>query len=145
VEAVSSELSTGAKAGIGVGVSLGVLALAAILFFVFWRRRRQDRPKSTSESAELDAPSYEAGYSDQNPQSHVSGMHMDGMQGGSAGGIVEHYKPPEELASAEVMELGVGQHMVGGADGKFGGVGGENQVWELDGGSAVGSWADVKR
>lgn len=36
----SGGLSSGAKIGIGVGVPLGVLALAAIVFFLLWRRRQ---------------------------------------------------------------------------------------------------------
>lgn len=39
----SSGLSTGAKIGIGVGVPLAVIALAALGFIIFWRRRRQNK------------------------------------------------------------------------------------------------------
>lgn len=48
--APSQGLSTGAKAGIGVGIALGALALLALAFFIYQKRRnayaraRQDSP-----------------------------------------------------------------------------------------------------
>ncbi|KAK9478407.1 hypothetical protein V1514DRAFT_331217 [Lipomyces japonicus] len=41
-----SSLSTGGKVGIGVGVPVGVLLLAALVFFLFWRHRRDKRERA---------------------------------------------------------------------------------------------------
>jgi hypothetical protein len=44
-----SELSTGAKAGIGIGAVLGAAAIAALIFFViWWRRSKKDQDGTTN-------------------------------------------------------------------------------------------------
>lgn len=53
----SSELSTGAKAGIGVAVSLVVLALLSIGLFLFFRRRRARDSRQDELPPEVEARS----------------------------------------------------------------------------------------
>lgn len=56
---VSTPLSDGAKAGIGVGAGVGGLAIIAAFLFWFMRRRRQKRIDNTNmEKAELAAEGY---------------------------------------------------------------------------------------
>lgn len=53
-----SGLSSGAKAGIGVGVGCGALLMGFAGFFLFCRRRRQNKP--TPEMSSPEAPPYVA-------------------------------------------------------------------------------------
>jgi hypothetical protein len=44
-----SELSTGAKAGIGIGAALGAVAIAALIFFIiWWRHSKKDQDGTTN-------------------------------------------------------------------------------------------------
>ncbi|KAK4958052.1 hypothetical protein LTR10_004477 [Elasticomyces elasticus] len=45
-----TRLSNGASAGIGVGVALGAIAIAAVLAFVLWRRKKSNRQQWQAHS-----------------------------------------------------------------------------------------------
>jgi LPXTG-motif cell wall-anchored protein len=53
--------STGAKAGIGAGVALGALAVLALAFFIYWKRKhaytqaRQSSPTAAQPVHELNS------------------------------------------------------------------------------------------
>lgn len=97
----SGGLSTGAKAGIGAGVRVGVIALLALGFFL-WRRRRRQKAKtakvpagtaSASESVENKGDDgVRAGESHTNYGNELSGKEVN---------------PPQEIGpGVERAELG---------------------------------------
>lgn len=112
VSETSPDLSTGAKAGIGVGVALGVIVIAAMLGFLWRRRNRKPtqvtgstNPK-TAEIKELPPDSnqntnrYSMPVSElpNSPRSFVSGFEDSASQGQKSPGL-PRYSQVYEMAS----------------------------------------------
>jgi hypothetical protein len=78
-------LSTGAKAGIGVGSVVGATAIAALVFFILWRRSRKNQDESDP-----------VGVSSIQPELRVD--------------PTTYYDPPKELASVGAAGVAASPH-----------------------------------
>ncbi|KAI8948760.1 hypothetical protein F4801DRAFT_437866 [Xylaria longipes] len=112
VPSTSSDLSTGAKAGIGVGVGIGSLAVIGGLVFLGFRLGQQKRRGGRNE-AEGTSPSNEGGH----PEDGRGTANTTAEGGGEhwaykvqPEGIAELPSPEVELPANDVRELAAYEH-----------------------------------